>query len=76
MLTSYQNTKCAELTRLGWKQDGRQNLPGPGRAPMRYILIFSNKLGMLAYVYPSGTEVIAHQAKPVDRLSLAFEALQ
>jgi len=76
MLTSYQNAKIAELTGLGWVQDGRQNLPGPGRAPMRYIFVFSNKLGMLAYVYPSTTEVIAHQAKPVDRLSLAFEALQ
>lgn len=76
MLTNYQNCKSAELTGLGWAQDGRQNLPGPGRAPMRYILVFSNKLGMLAYVYPSTTEVIAPQAKPVDHLSLAFEALQ
>lgn len=76
MLTSYQMSKIKELSGLGWTQDGRKNLPGPGRAPMRYILVFSNKLGMQAYVYPSNTEVFAKEVSPADRLFLAFEALQ
>lgn len=75
MLTNYQITKAEELTGLGWSQNDRRNLPGPGRAPMRYILIFSNKLGMQAYVYPSRIEHIGVDATPVDRLSMAAASL-
>ncbi|MEW5511910.1 hypothetical protein ABGT16_04755 [Pseudomonas asiatica] len=76
MLTSYQHAKSDELCRLGWTEDGRQNLPGPGRAPMRYIVVFSNQSGMRAFVYPASTEVHVVEEKPASRLALAFSEMQ
>lgn len=76
MRTSYQDAKTAELKRLGWTEDGRQNLPGPGRSPMRYILVFTNSIGMRAYVYPAHIDYIADQAKPEGKLALSFATME
>jgi hypothetical protein len=76
MLTTYQHANCDELRRLGWTQDGTQNLPSPGRAPMRYIVVFSNQSGMKAFVYPASTEVHVVEDKPASRLALAFSEMQ
>ncbi|WP_219096220.1 hypothetical protein [Pseudomonas sp. UMAB-40] len=75
MATSYQTNKLAEMKRLGWADAGRQNLPGPGRAPMEYIYVLTSTAGLRAFIYPSQTEYVVLQVQPIDNLKLAFEAL-
>lgn len=75
MATIYQERKIAEMKRLGWMDSGRKNLPGAGRAPMEYIYELANSTGLRAFVYPSHTDYLALEVRPVDMLKVAFEEL-